>query len=39
MTYSDCFFILGFCILALSPLILLLRSPPPFGGPPAPADH
>ena len=39
MTYSDCFFVLGFCILALSPLILLLRSPPPFGGPPPPAEH
>jgi MFS transporter, DHA2 family, multidrug resistance protein len=40
MTYSDCFFILGFGILALSPLILLLRSPPVMGGRPAPvAEH
>jgi DHA2 family multidrug resistance protein len=37
MTYSDCFYILGFCIIALSPLILLLRAPPPIGGRPAPA--
>ncbi|MBV8682502.1 MAG: DHA2 family efflux MFS transporter permease subunit [Caulobacteraceae bacterium] len=37
MTYSDCFFVLGFCIIALSPLILLLRAPPPLGGRPAPA--
>jgi DHA2 family multidrug resistance protein len=38
MTYSDCFFVLGFGILALSPLILLLRAPPPMGGAPA-AGH
>jgi DHA2 family multidrug resistance protein len=38
MTYSDCFFILGFGILALSPLILLLRPPPPMGGAPI-AEH
>jgi DHA2 family multidrug resistance protein len=39
MTYSDCFFILGFGILALSPLILLLRAPPPMGGGPPVAEH
>jgi MFS transporter, DHA2 family, multidrug resistance protein len=40
MTYSDCFFILGFGILALSPLILVLRAPPAFGARPAPvAEH
>jgi DHA2 family multidrug resistance protein len=40
MTYSDCFFVLGFCIIALSPLILLLRAPPALGaGPPRTAEH
>jgi DHA2 family multidrug resistance protein len=34
MTYSDSFFVLGFGILALSPLILLLRAPPAMGGAP-----
>jgi DHA2 family multidrug resistance protein len=40
MTYSDAFFVLGIGIVALSPLILLLRSPPPMGGAPPPmAEH
>jgi DHA2 family multidrug resistance protein len=38
MTYSDAFFVLGFGILLLSPLILLLRAPPAMGGGP-PAAH
>jgi DHA2 family multidrug resistance protein len=39
MTYSDCFFVLGFGIVALSPLILMLRNPPLMGGAPPAADH
>jgi DHA2 family multidrug resistance protein len=38
MTYSDAFFVLGLGIIALSPLILLLRAPPAMGGAPV-AEH
>jgi DHA2 family multidrug resistance protein len=36
ITYSECFWVLGVALLAMMPLVLLLR-PPPRGAPP-PAD-
>jgi DHA2 family multidrug resistance protein len=29
MTYNDCFWILGFCLVAITPVVLLLRPPKP----------
>jgi hypothetical protein len=32
MTYSDCFVVLGFALLAMIPLVFLLRKPPARAG-------
>ena len=29
MTYDDCFWLLGICLIAITPVVLLLRSPKP----------
>jgi DHA2 family multidrug resistance protein len=29
MTYNDCFWLLGICLVAITPVVLLLRSPKP----------
>jgi DHA2 family multidrug resistance protein len=38
ITYSECFWVLGVALLAMMPLILLLR-PPPRGAPPPTDAH
>jgi DHA2 family multidrug resistance protein len=29
MTYNDCFWLLGICLVAITPVVLLLRTPKP----------
>ena len=39
ITYSECFWALGVALLAMLPLVFLLRPPPRVGGPPAEMGH
>ena len=39
ITYSECFWVLGVALIAMLPLVLLLRAPPKLGGAPAEMGH
>ena len=39
ITYSECFWVLGVALIAMLPLVFLLRAPPRLGGAPADAGH
>ncbi len=39
ITYSECFWVLGVALVAMLPLVLLLRAPPRLGGAPVQGGH
>ena len=39
ITYSECFWVLGVALIAMLPLVFLLRQPPKLGGAPAEMGH